>query len=45
MNQAGAETVLKTGGRTASAWVMLAVATAGFALNFWAWAMLSPLGP
>jgi NNP family nitrate/nitrite transporter-like MFS transporter len=25
-------------------WVMLAVATAGFAVNFWAWALLSPLG-
>jgi len=24
---------------------MLAVATVGFALNFWAWALLSPLGP
>lgn len=24
---------------------MLAVATLGFALNFWAWALLSPLGP
>ncbi|HEY9472560.1 MAG TPA: MFS transporter [Mycobacteriales bacterium] len=26
-------------------WVMLALATSGFALNFWAWALLSPLGP
>lgn len=25
-------------------WLMLAVATAGFAVNFWAWALLSPLG-
>ncbi|GAA1895468.1 NarK/NasA family nitrate transporter [Streptomyces sodiiphilus] len=25
--------------------LMLAVVTAGFALNFWAWALLSPLGP
>ncbi len=25
--------------------VMLALATVGFALNFWAWALLSPLGP
>ena len=25
--------------------VMLAVATLGFAVNFWAWALLSPLGP
>ncbi|MFB9728151.1 MFS transporter [Haloechinothrix salitolerans] len=24
---------------------MLAMATSGFALNFWAWALLSPLGP
>jgi NNP family nitrate/nitrite transporter-like MFS transporter len=28
-----------------TAWVMLAVATVGFAVNFWAWALLSPLGP
>ncbi|MET9273484.1 MFS transporter [Kribbella sp. NPDC003557] len=37
-----------TGGdRTAarSPWLMLAVATIGFAVNFWAWALLSPLGP
>jgi NNP family nitrate/nitrite transporter-like MFS transporter len=33
------------GPRSASPWVMLAVATVGFALNFWAWALLSPLGP
>ncbi|WP_242891765.1 MFS transporter [Actinomadura litoris] len=26
-------------------WVMLVVATVGFAVNFWAWALLSPLGP
>ncbi|NIJ12016.1 NNP family nitrate/nitrite transporter-like MFS transporter [Saccharomonospora amisosensis] len=30
-------------GRTA--WFMLGMATLGFALNFWAWALLSPLGP
>jgi NNP family nitrate/nitrite transporter-like MFS transporter len=24
---------------------MLALATIGFAVNFWAWALLSPLGP
>ena len=29
---------------TGKAAVMLAVATLGFALNFWAWALLSPLG-
>ncbi|HEX7353957.1 MAG TPA: MFS transporter [Mycobacteriales bacterium] len=27
------------------AYVMLGVATLGFAVNFWAWALLSPLGP
>ncbi|WP_419196545.1 MFS transporter [Actinacidiphila glaucinigra] len=27
------------------AWLMLALATVGFALDFWAWALLSPLGP
>src|SRR5580765_1076880 len=26
-------------------WVMLGLATVGFAVNFWAWALLSPLGP
>ncbi|GAA3546285.1 nitrate/nitrite transporter [Nocardioides daeguensis] len=26
-------------------WLMLAVATLGFVVNFWAWALLSPLGP
>ncbi|CAL9345908.1 MFS transporter [Streptomyces sp. enrichment culture] len=29
----------------ARAWLMLAMATIGFAVNFWAWALLSPLGP
>ncbi len=28
-----------------TAWLMLAMATVGFAVNFWAWALLSPLGP
>ncbi|MEU3249892.1 NarK/NasA family nitrate transporter [Streptomyces sp. NPDC006997] len=27
------------------AWLMLTLATVGFAINFWAWALLSPLGP
>ncbi|MCF6523981.1 MFS transporter [Streptomyces sp. JJ36] len=27
------------------AWLVLALATVGFAVNFWAWALLSPLGP
>ena len=26
-------------------WLMLFLATLGFAVNFWAWALLSPLGP
>ena len=30
---------------TRSPWLMLAVATVGFAVNFWAWALISPLGP
>ncbi len=34
-----------TTARTGSPGVMLAMATLGFALNFWAWALLSPLGP
>jgi NNP family nitrate/nitrite transporter-like MFS transporter len=38
---AGAEVAL--GGRTAGG--MLALATVGFALCFWAWALISPLGP
>lgn len=28
-----------------TAMVMLALATVGFAVNFWAWELLSPLGP
>lgn len=31
--------------QTGRRWVMLTVATVGFAVNFWAWALLSPLGP
>lgn len=27
------------------AWTMLVLATIGFAVNFWAWALLSPLVP
>lgn len=33
------------GSPAASQWIMLAMATVGFAINFWAWALLSPLGP
>ena len=32
-------------GGSARPWVMLGLATVGFAVNFWAWALLSPLGP
>ncbi|MEX3101940.1 MULTISPECIES: MFS transporter [unclassified Streptomyces] len=34
-----------TGPVAGRAWLMLALATVGFAVNFWAWALLSPLGP
>lgn len=37
---AGAE-----GHRGGNPWVQLAMATIGFAVNFWAWALISPLGP
>lgn len=30
---------------TGNPWVQLTMATIGFAVNFWAWALLSPLGP
>lgn len=30
---------------TRSPWLMLVMATLGFAVNFWAWALISPLGP
>jgi MFS transporter, NNP family, nitrate/nitrite transporter len=33
------------GTRSRTPILMLAVATLGFAVNFWAWALLSPLGP
>ncbi len=29
---------------TRQAWLMLGLATVGFAVNFWAWALISPLG-
>src|SRR6185503_10679911 len=34
-----------TGTATRSPWLMLVMATVGFAVNFWAWALISPLGP
>lgn len=36
---------MSQGNRSSSPGLMLAVATVGFAVNFWAWALLSPLGP
>jgi MFS transporter, NNP family, nitrate/nitrite transporter len=40
-----AETAVVTAAESRRPRVMLAVATVGFAVNFWAWALLSPLGP
>ncbi|MFP5345937.1 MAG: MFS transporter, partial [Actinomycetes bacterium] len=34
-----------TEGGSAKPWIMLGLATLGFAINFWAWALLSPLAP
>ncbi|MDI6911607.1 MFS transporter [Nocardioides sp.] len=31
--------------RLSGPWTMLVMATIGFAVNFWAWALISPLGP
>lgn len=39
--QASAQTKVNKG----TPWLMLALATTGFAVNFWAWALISPLGP
>lgn len=36
---------LQAHGATRSPWLMLVMATIGFAVNFWAWALISPLGP
>ena len=43
----GAEAVAETRERpgTRSPVLMLVMATIGFAVNFWAWALISPLGP
>jgi MFS transporter, NNP family, nitrate/nitrite transporter len=35
----------RTGHGSSSPWLMLGMATLGFAVNFWAWALISPLGP
>jgi len=47
MSRTTAEAVDKNSSRDAgrSPALMLAMATIGFAVNFWAWALLSPLGP
>src|SRR4029079_184389 len=39
------ETRTRARQRTTSPALMLALATIGFAVNFWAWALISPLGP
>lgn len=46
MSKSTAEAATTGGRETArSPGLMLAMATIGFAVNFWAWALLSPLGP
>ena len=42
---AGVDAAPAAGPTTGRRSLMLAVATLGFAVNFWAWALLSPLGP
>src|SRR5215207_3161524 len=44
MDRVGDERSRSTSGSAAPG-LMLALATVGFAVNFWAWALLSPLGP
>ena len=44
-SDSGPVTQDRAGARSRGPVVMLAVATVGFAVNFWAWALLSPLGP
>ena len=41
----GSGTLIPGGARSGSPMLMLALATIGFAVNFWAWALISPLGP
>ena len=40
-----AEAATRDRQETTSPWLMLVLATVGFAVNFWAWALISPLGP
>ena len=35
----------RAGDAVGAPWLMLVLATVGFAVNFWAWALISPLGP
>ncbi|MDX6282534.1 MAG: transporter, family, nitrate/nitrite transporter [Kribbellaceae bacterium] len=42
---ASPSSTLATGSRIGSPWLMTGLATVGFAVNFWAWALISPLGP
>jgi NNP family nitrate/nitrite transporter-like MFS transporter len=44
MSTAGTSGTATTETVPRAAWTMLAVATVGFAVNFWAWALISPLG-
>jgi MFS transporter, NNP family, nitrate/nitrite transporter len=44
MTAARAEKTASTTAVPRQAWTMLAIATVGFAINFWAWALISPLG-
>ena len=41
----GRVAVVEKSRSTASPTIMLVTATIGFAINFWAWALISPLGP
>src|SRR5262249_55183832 len=45
MTATRAADTVRTASSTKQASLMLAMATVGFAVNFWAWALLSPLGP
>lgn len=45
MTASPAATVAQPGTVPAGAWRALALVTIGFGVNFWAWALLSPLGP
>jgi MFS transporter, NNP family, nitrate/nitrite transporter len=45
MTATPSETMTSRGSVTRSPALMLTLATIGFAVNFWAWALISPLGP